>query len=108
MIKAMLAELFDHFGQILCHGTEVRVDFRPSGCRGSFDIFRAFAVRQAHGIGQGIKSGSADLQRCQVPSSSMVRILRKISRSFFGLLKAGINMPKIYARTRTSGLRPHH
>ena len=38
----------------------------------------------------------------------MVRILRKISRSFFGLSEAGINMPRMEARTRMSGLRPHH
>ncbi len=48
------------------------------------------------------------LQRSQVPRSSIVKILRKISRSFFALLLAGISMPRMDARTKIKGLRPHH
>ena len=36
----------------------------------------------------------------------MVRILRKISRSFFGSPEAGINMPRMDARTRIERLAP--
>ena len=63
--------------------------------------FRGAASRQA-------AAGISPLQRCQVPSSSIVRILRKISRSLFGSSEAGISMPRMEARTRMSGLRPHH
>ena len=48
------------------------------------------------------------LQRSQAPWSSMVSTLRKNSRSFLASLLAGISMPRMEARTRIKGLRPHH
>jgi len=42
----------------------------------------------------------------QVPSSSIVRIFRKIVRSFFGSTDAGISLPRMQARTGSMANRP--
>ena len=53
-------------------------------------------------------SGMLRLLRRRSPSSSMVSSARNTSRSLRGSPDAGINNPRITARTNTSGLRPHH
>ena len=47
------------------------------------------------------------MQRCHAPSSSIVRIFRKISRSFFGLFDAGINMPMMDGLKLIEAIRNH-
>jgi|GEM_PF-1596709 len=47
-------------------------------------------------------------RRCHKPSLSIVRSYKKTSRSFCGLSLAGMSTPKMDARTKISGLRPHH